>query len=222
MIDIIITNRGTRPEEPEMSIKAQRATTEDAVDFAAHQCVDNFGYTFEATDRSLLLSTGNLKIVLPSGFIDVSLNEVVEFAPDPRNPIYLYVLVRTDMASLVGTPDNRKAGLPCAQTGHAANQMVYQVRQKNIQSLTDLLTEWENETGFGFGTEIVKGAHYSVIKQVVEQAALMGYHASMVKDPEYPLWDGDTLHLIPVETCAYIFGRRNDLDPLLRRFDLLP
>lgn len=142
--------------------------------------------------------------------------------PDPNNPIYLYVLLRNDMESLVGTEDKRKTGLPCAQTGHAANQMVYQVRKKNIESLNNLLTEWENETGMGFGTEIVVGAPYSVIKQVVEKASLLGFHAAMTKDPEYPLFDGKTLHLIPVETCGYIFGRKNDLAIIMRQFDLMP
>lgn len=134
----------------------------------------------------------------------------------------LYVIARTDMLSFTGTDSERKAGLPCAQTGHAANQMVYQARQKDEPELNAMLTTWENETGMGFGTEIVLGAHYSKIRQLVDQAKLMGFHASMVKDPEYPLRDGNTMHFIPVETCAYIFGYKNQLAPLLSGMDLLP
>ncbi len=145
-----------------------------------------------------------------------------EIVPDPRNPVYLYILVRTDMESLTGTPENRKAGLPAAQAGHSANQMVFEARQKNDPELNKMLTEWENETGKGFGTEIVLGAHISKVKQTIEHAALLGHHAAMTFDPEYPLRDGQMLHLIPLESCGYIFGRKNVLSRLLSTFDLLP
>jgi hypothetical protein len=157
--------------------------------------------------------------------VEMSVEEIKQpdfLAPDPKNPIYLYILVRDDMASFTGTDDNCKTGLPCAQTGHAANQMVYQVRQKNISSLNDLLTEWENETGMGFGTEIVVSASFAEVKQTVEMASLLGHHAAMMLDPEFPLVDGKTVHYLPIETCGYIFGRKNDLSKIMRRFNLMP
>jgi hypothetical protein len=154
--------------------------------------------------------------------LDSEGKELPTVIPDPKDPIYLYIICRNDMESFTGTPDKPKTGLPCAQTGHAANQMVYQARKKNDPALNALLTTWENETGMGFGTEIVIGAHYSKIRQLVDQAKLLGFHASMVKDPEYPLKDGATYHFIPLETCAYIFGKKNELAKIMAGLDLLP
>jgi hypothetical protein len=144
-----------------------------------------------------------------------------DIKPDSSNPVYLFVLCRNDMESLTGTEEKRIAGKACAQTGHAANQMVFEARKKNYTVLNRMVAEWEAETGMGFGTEIVKQGHFSDIKQVVEMCALLGHHAAMTRDPEYPLFDGKTLHFIDIETCGYVFGRKRDLDPILRRFPLL-
>ena len=205
----------------------------EGVIFASTYAVQHFDHELSDWDKQGLGEHGFTRVRTTDGAgedmeievnieMDFDKERLAELLPDPKNPIYLYVLVRNDMESLVGTPEDRKAGLPCAQTGHAANQMVYQVRKKNQSDLNDLLTEWENETGMGFGTEIVVGAHYSRIKQAVETAALLGHHAAMTKDPEYPLRDGKMMHFIPVETCGYIFGRKNDLQAIMSQFDLLP
>lgn len=207
-------------------------STEECVSFVEYRALNDFKFCMSQEEREHFRLTFVFTANIGGGFggwLIANISELtpmgelrLDLTPDPKNPIYLYVAVCTNYESLVGTDDNRKAGLPCAQTGHAANQMVYQVRQKNNSALNDLLTEWENETGMGFGTEIVVGGHVSKVKQAVEMASLLGYHAAMTKDPEYPLRDGKSMHFIPLETCGYIFGRKNDLQSIMSQFDLLP
>lgn len=149
-------------------------------------------------------------------------NIMAEAAYDESDPVYLYVIMRNDLESLVGKPDVGAAGRAAAQSGHAANQMVYEARQKNDPDLNALLHHWEQETGVGFGTQIVLGAPFSVVKQAVSTAIMLGHHAGIVHDPTYPLRDGSTVHLIPVDTCGYVFGKKNDLRFLLGHLPLLP
>jgi hypothetical protein len=182
-----------------------------------------YGFRWSVLDQDAVQAiVPENKVFDDTPFPVIDKDKPVVITPDPNNPVFLYVLVRNDMASFTGTAEKPKTGLPCAQSGHAANQMVYQVRQKNVESLNTMLAEWEAETGMGFGTEIVIATHYADVKQTVEMAALLGHHAAMMLDPTFPLHDGKTTHYLPIESCGYIFGRRNDLSRIMRRFDLMP
>lgn len=129
--------------------------------------------------------------------------------------VYLYILMRTDLASM-------NSGKACAQATHAANQCVYDGRKANKPELTALIDEWEAETGHGFGTCIVLGVTERSMRQAVELASRLGLHTGICHDPSYPLMDGKTLHLIPLDTCAFVFGRKSDVFFVTENFDLLP
>lgn len=129
--------------------------------------------------------------------------------------IYLYILMRTDLASL-------GSGKACAQGTHAANQCVFEGRAKKDEALDALLTAWEAETGKGFGTCITLGVKERQMRSAVMVAQALGHHAGICHDPSYPLLDGETLHLIPLDTCAYVFGVKEDLLPVVGGFSLMP
>ena len=130
------------------------------------------------------------------------------------NPVLMYVLIRTDLASMT-------SGRACAQACHAANYCVEKVKVYN-QSLYD---EWAGETWQFFGTTIVLGGTWDVLMGV---ALALGkadrfrsrFNWGIVHDPEYSVQDGDVVHLIPLDTCIWVFGRKNDLAPYLEELPL--
>lgn len=119
--------------------------------------------------------------------------------------IKLYIIVRTDMASM-------NPGRVAAQTSHAANYFV-KVAKELVECLEEQddqfiknFSEWENETDQGFGTVIVlDGGTKENILQKLEEIDRQ-YLTGIVIDPEYPIQDGDYVHIIPnVMTCAFAF-----------------
>lgn len=106
----------------------------------------------------------------------------------------LYIIMRTDMDS--GTP-----GKMMAQASHASNAFV-----KKAFDVGEDISEWTNQTNQGFGTVIVlDGGTINDIRHSIEILDQNGYVCDMVFDPTYPLSDGNFTHLIPVETCAYVY-----------------
>ena len=104
----------------------------------------------------------------------------------------LYILMRSDMESL-------NPGKAMAQAAHAANLFA-----ENIDRRSSEYKEWINE-GNGFGTTIVLDAYNddllnSIINDYKEKAP-----TGIVLDNTYPILDGDVVHLLPVQTCGYIF-----------------
>lgn len=128
---------------------------------------------------------------------------VEQEAPKP----YLYILMRNDLASL-------NAGKAVAQGTHAANQMVAELRRRQLHSsmtpaassVHAALNIWEKEAN-GFGTCIVLAVNEKQMRSSVAKALddALPSHAGICHDPSYPLMDGKTLHLLPVDTCAYVF-----------------
>ena len=112
---------------------------------------------------------------------------------DPR----LYILMRTDMASM-------NSGKGMAQAAHAANAFVYDIKSSIEKPYG--FKEWEESTPQGFGTTITLEVSGEVeMQKYVDLAKSNGYIAGMVHDPSYPVTDGSFLHLLPINTCAYIF-----------------
>ncbi|MNK33310.1 hypothetical protein D3C87_517900 [compost metagenome] len=132
-------------------------------------------------------------------------------------PNYLYLLVRTDMESL-------GRGKSVAQGAHAANAFTWDtIIAPAIQNtaMDPNALEWSRQAN-GFGTTIAFGATLREIEETVTLAKALGFKARVVADPEYPLVDGRTLHLIPdVVTGAYVFGEKAALEIILRDFALL-
>lgn len=125
-----------------------------------------------------------------------------------------YFLVRTDLESL-------NPGKAMAQVAHAANLMVYniltsQTMRKKFKYDLDI---WSS--GRGFGTSIVlDGRSISEIQDALDSIESNNVHYQWLIDPTYPLRDGDVVHHIPLETCAFIFGRKKDVAPHLTNFEL--
>lgn len=110
----------------------------------------------------------------------------------------LYILMRNDLASMTN-------GKSSAQASHASNAFVYEWGEDlNVK-------KWQNETNQGFGTVIVLGVNESEMNNTINNALDRNFIANIIHDPTYPLIDGNVVHYIPLNTCGYIFGDKNDL-----------
>lgn len=131
------------------------------------------------------------------------------------NP-YLYILMRTDLASM-------NPGKAVAQGSHAANAFIHEASiMPENSNLSSLIREWSRQTHQGFGTCITLGVNAEQMYEVTVAAQAEGFHANIVHDPTYPLRDGDFVHLIPLDTCAYVFGDKDALAPILADLNLMP
>lgn len=124
----------------------------------------------------------------------------------------LYIIVRTDMASM-------NAGRTAAQATHAANYFVKMANEtlEYMEGVEDHFTrrfkEWQNETDFGCGTVIVlDGGTIQNIKETVDEIAL-DYLTAIFVDPEYGIKDGNVTHMLKdVPTCAFAFAFEDSVD----------
>lgn len=119
--------------------------------------------------------------------------------------VYLYILCRQDIGSMANN-----AGLLAAQATHSSNQMVFEGFRYGTQEVLDLINEWQAQTGKGFGTAITLSVDDKTLKQKIHLAQLSGIHAAITHDPTFPVRDGKVIHLVPVDTCGYILGRKGD------------
>lgn len=129
---------------------------------------------------------------------------------DPENELVHYVLMRTDIPSYT-------CGRACAQVNHAGTKMV--------MDGTDT-PHWDNiqawsQAGGGFGTCIVLGVNAAEMRSAVAGAVLNDIHAGIVHDPSYPVYDGEKIVPIPLDTCAYVFGTIKECKPITGQFQLL-
>lgn len=131
------------------------------------------------------------------------------------NPV-LYILMRTDLASM-------NAGKAVAQGTHAANHF-----QSTLEAMPDkhpaklLFKQWQKSTPQHFGTCITLGATERQLRSVVEYATRSHVPAAVIHDPTYPLLDGQVLHLLPLDTCGWVFGDKPDIQWLLKDLSLHP
>lgn len=123
----------------------------------------------------------------------------------------LYILLRNDMDSL-------SSGKASAQAAHAANAVKNHILTKvKDKAVIEDFSFWETQTSQGFGTTIVLGANEQEMRSLVEILSKT-YIAGIVHDPTYPVKDGNIMHLIPVDTCAYVYV--SDRDELLVKMTL--
>tara|TARA_S200000501_G_C20769652_1_gene719978 strand:- start:807 stop:1214 length:408 start_codon:yes stop_codon:yes gene_type:complete len=131
----------------------------------------------------------------------------------------LYILMRTDM-------DSMNPGKAMAQASHASNAFVSNAEPGyNVDE--ELFNAWQQSTPQGFGTVLVIEVNEDQMRTAVEVAESFGvdtFPCDIIHDPTYPLQDGDTTHFIPVDTCGYIFGDKDDtvLQSIVRNFELHP
>jgi hypothetical protein len=115
-------------------------------------------------------------------------------------PYYLYILMRNDLESM-------NPGKACAQSG---------------ETVFEGLIDWQNDTGKGFGTTITLEMDIRSVNDVVRRMSFVeGVLSGVVHDPTYPIRDGSVTHLIPLDTCGYVFGRRNVVQGFLREHGLM-
>ena len=129
----------------------------------------------------------------------------------------LYILMRTDM-------DSMNPGKAMAQASHASNAFVSNAEPGyNVDE--ELFNAWQESTPQKFGTVLVLGVTEVQMRTAVEVAESFGvdrFPCDIIHDPTYPLQDGDTTHFIPVDTCGYIFGDKDDelLQAIVGNFSL--
>jgi len=127
----------------------------------------------------------------------------------------LYILMRSEL-------DSMNCGKQIAQGAHAANQFMYEAERNKLPfDCVDLYEAWLSG-GEGFGTTIVLDVTEQQLHDTVRFMRRANIPADVTHDPSYPLQDGAMTHLIPLDTCGYVFGDKDDLSPLLRQFNLLP
>lgn len=139
----------------------------------------------------------------------MSKKEKVVFESEP----YLYILMRTDMASM-------NPGKAVAQGSHATNLfenvMKHGTRSDFERAMFDY---WKGDRGFG--TAITLSVDGTQLQQKLLDAVQEGHVAGVCHDPTYPLRDGSVTHLIPLNTCGYIFGLKGDLASILGDLSLM-
>lgn len=119
---------------------------------------------------------------------------------DKTNTPKLYILARTDLASLTG-------GRLAAQAAHAAHLFATKVTDAIVadenSEVSNAFSEWEGQGG-GYGTVIVlDGTDIETIRTVVWTVGET--FAGMVRDTSYPAVDGDVVVLTDIETVGYVF-----------------
>jgi peptidyl-tRNA hydrolase len=123
---------------------------------------------------------------------------------------YCYVCVRNDSEHLTRNP-----GKIAAQVGHAATKLIM-----DGLAPKELLDAWSD--GRGFGVKIVLSVSLAEMYQTVELAKeIPGVVAGIVHDPSFPVHDGSVLHLIPFDTCCYVFGMKSNANKLVGGFPLM-
>ncbi len=129
----------------------------------------------------------------------------------------LYILMRNDLDSL-------NPGKAMAQASHASNQFVHNVTSGSISIDKELYNMWSNETTQGFGTVLVLSVNEAQLQSSIMMADKHLSHCGIVHDPTYPIQDGDVVHHIPLDTCGYVFGDKDDpvITAILGLFPLHP
>ena len=134
------------------------------------------------------------------------------------NPV-LYILMRSDLESM-------NPGKAVAQGVHAGHQFVNDMTvppfgiPHHHAKILGMYEIWKEETGI-FGVTVTLDVDHFSLPSVVAFARKAGFLAGVTHDPSYPLKDGEYTHLLPLDTCGYVFGDKAELAPLLRQFGLL-
>jgi peptidyl-tRNA hydrolase len=124
----------------------------------------------------------------------------------------LYIIMRTDL-------DSMNQGKSIAQGSHATSAFHRQMLNlkkaclgggtgdvATSRAMLDAYSRWETQTKQGFGTVLVlDGGDVEDIIDLVDDSVQLGYAAAVVHDPTYPIVDGNVVHRIPLDTCAYVF-----------------
>lgn len=128
-----------------------------------------------------------------------------------KEPV-LYILMRTDM-------DSMNPGKAIAQGSHATSYFMSIMEgrlhnpEDNLSPVFELYKLWKSQTEFDFGTVIVLDAGSEArFNNILDKADERDLFCATITDPTYPVQDGLVTHLVPVTTCGFVFGDKNDND----------
>lgn len=131
----------------------------------------------------------------------------------------LYQFVRHDM-------DSMNPGKGHAQGGHAISVFHETMHEEPLVSdayWSRLFAMWKNQSSSTkFGTKLCIGVNLRELREIVTVAQHLGLVAGIAHDDEYPLMDGETLHLIPLDTAGFVFGDKEGavLRAITRHYNL--
>lgn len=134
---------------------------------------------------------------------------------------YFYILMRTDLASM-------NAGKAVAQGSHAAHQFQTIIQghasDRPDSEYAKLYELWLTQgvgKDLGFGTAITLEVTGEQLESTIAAASSAGHIARVTHDPTYPISDGSITHLIPLNSCGFVFGDKDELYPILGNFKLM-
>lgn len=126
----------------------------------------------------------------------------------------LYILMRTDLASM-------NPGKAMAQACHAYGALKAAIRSKLHRQ--NAYVDWMDQTPQEFGTTIVLAGTGDEIAFALRLCRMnRDIVAGWVHDPTYPIRDGEITHLVPLNTCAFIFGSKEDCRTMIASMRLHP
>lgn len=214
-VRVCVTWEGDK--HPQKFVFDSMATAKDAIvgmlkKFERHELVGNAVKTLDTVKGDTVVEISDKAFK-----IEVGLTDTATIEPDagmlPDDMVIAYVLMRQDVPDYL-------SGKAQAQSNHAGTHMVFKSIKKNDPALNALMNEWADEAD-GFGTCIVLSVTAPEMRQAVSLANLLGLHAGIVHDPTYPIRDGDRYNTLPIDTCAYVFGRKSECAPVVGKFPLL-
>ncbi len=125
-----------------------------------------------------------------------------------------YVLMRTDLASL-------NPGKAMAQSHHNYGALKRAIRDGNDMVLAKQYLDWQETTRQNFGTVIVLGGNEGEINDALAYAGRVKARVvcGWVRDDSYPLVDGDTVHTLPLNTNAFVFGTKLNCEDVIGAFE---
>ena len=128
--------------------------------------------------------------------------------------VTLYILMRTDLASL-------NPGKAMAQASHAYGALKSVIRK--YPEVQRHYLHGMDSTEQEYGTTIVLGGNAGDIEYALALAeGDAGIVSGWVHDPTYPILDGEVTHLLPIDTCAFVFGSRAKCVLALNSLELHP
>jgi hypothetical protein len=167
------------------------------------------------------------------------------------NSAIMYILMRTDLPSMNPGKAMAQAAHASNQCVREIRKKLKDGAQKGpaSPSLSDMFESWEAQTHHGFGTTIVLGATGRELGNILDK---MKFSCSKnepmcvfgeVLDPTYPISipnsdvaslltrditlvkneeTGSLTALIPMVTCGYVFGVKEEVQPFLEGLSLHP
>lgn len=167
------------------------------------------------------------------------------------NPAYLYLLVRNDLQSLNagkavahGAHAANQFMWKMERALHATSDTAES--KLPILAYLEWLGEGQEHRADGFGTTIALSVNLTQLQTVYNLGSRLGFETGLAWDPSYPydvtaevaklierveaypleyppIYKGDRATCFRREVAAgYIFGRKDDLRPLLQNFPLMP